>query len=386
MSTAADGRHAGRDAVLAAAATAVVWVVSATAVEPPADTSPVAGIVLGVVVGVLLFALRRHPVAALSACAAAVVAYQLTGWPAIGLVWPLLLPIWSAAAAGRLRPAAAVVVVLALGSAGWRLLVERDGPLVLLGEAQGLVVAGLALAVGDAVWQRRRRAIEAAASATAAAAAAEQDAQRRLAEQRLAVAADLHDVAAHHLVLIGLQLRLAEDSGLGASPACRAAISAALRAHDDALRETTRTVRLLHGQPPLEPPPALADLDRLRPVADQAGVQLTIDVDDALRVSPPVALTVFRIAQEALTNTLRHSTAGRADLTLDAAGSELHLRFADDGQVDPAGATPPPLRSAGLGLAGMAARAESLGGRFRTSRGRGGCFVVEAWFPRQDTA
>ena len=364
-----------RDLGTGAAAAVVVWMCVAAAVEPGAHARAVVGAALGGVVGVVLVVLRHRPGLGLVGCAAAVIAYQLSGYPAIGLSWPLLVPMWAAARAGGLTPAAVLVGVLGLGSAGWRTLVEDDGVSVLLGEAQSLAVAGLALAVGDAMWQRDRRAVEREAAAAAAAEAAEQDAQGRLVEQRLVLAADLHDLAAHHLVLIGLQLRLAEESAEGASQACVAAISAALRAHDDALRETTRTVRLLHGEPPLGPPPVLGDLDRLRSVARGAGVELSLDVDRDLEVSPAVALTIFRVAQEALTNTLRHSSAQRLDLALHENRSGLHLSVVDSG---------PPrshVGTGGLGLLGMTARVEDLGGRLSAGSGASGAFTVEAWLP-----
>src|SRR5690606_6075857 len=157
---------------------------------------------------------------------------------------PLLLPYLGAAAAGYLFHAIATAVTLSAATFAWRVFVEHDLALfVLVGESQTLVVIGLALAVGEAAWQRRRWADEVRARLARAEEDARLERERVLAEQRLAVAADLHDVVAHSLTVIGLQLRLAAETFDDDPDACRAALETAVSAHDDAVRETQTTVR-----------------------------------------------------------------------------------------------------------------------------------------------
>ncbi|MFC7550260.1 sensor histidine kinase [Plantactinospora sp. GCM10030261] len=367
-----------RDSTLAVLVAVSVWTVAALADEPGSRPVESAGWLLGLLLGVLQFGRRRRPLAVLVASAGAVFAYHLLGYPAIGTVWPLLLPYLGAAAGGHLRHAVALALAMTAGSAGWRILDEGEWPLgVLVGEAQSLVVVGLALAVGEAVWQRHRWAEEVRRRLALADAQARREAERRLAEQRLAVAADLHDVAAHNLVVIGLQLRLAEETVDSEPAACRAAVAAALAAHDEAVRETTRTVRLLRSDAPLRPVPTLADLDRLPQVARGAGVELRVELDEVRDVPASVALATYRIAQEALTNTIKHAGTDRASLTVRRDGDTLHLRFADAGTggVSAGGGR------GGHGIAGMRERVRGLGGRLEAGPVGGGGFRVDAWLP-----
>ncbi|MEH0986172.1 sensor histidine kinase [Micromonospora sp. CPCC 205556] len=373
-----------RDTAAAGLVAGSVWLAVDIAVEPASRSPGLAGWALGGVLGALQLAGRRRPVTVLALSAAAVVAYHLAGYPAIGLGWPLLVPYARAATAGRLLPAALVAVLISVGDVGWRTGVEGEAALpVLVGEAQTLIVVGLALAVGEAAWQRRRWAGEVRDRLARAAEENRRVAAQRMTEQRLAVAADLHDVAAHSLVVIGLQLRIAEETVTVDPPACRAAVAAALAAHDEALRETTRTVRLLRGGSdedgvaPLAPAPGLADLDRLRAVAGAAGVELEVRVTPGSELTGSVALAVYRICQEALTNTIRHSGARRARLLVENAGDGVHLRFDDDGRP---GALP---AQGGHGLAGMSDRARSVGGRLRAGPGPERGFLVEAWLPAE---
>ncbi|MEU1842627.1 sensor histidine kinase [Micromonospora sediminicola] len=388
-------RRRGRDAALAAAVAVSMWAVTALAEEPASLPLGPAGWLVGAVLGGLQLARRRRPLAVLLVSTTVIVAYHVLGYPAVGTAWPLLLPFLGAAAGGHLRYAVPLVAALSVANVGWRVLVEREWPLgVLVGEARDLVVLGLALAVGEAVWQRRRWAEEVRRRVARADEEARREAERRLAEQRLSVAADLHDVVAHSLVVIGLQLRLAEETVDTEPEACRAAIAAALAGHDDAVRETARTVHLLRDPTPapLRPAPTLADLHLLPEVARRAGLELRVDIDGGRDVPASVAQAAYRIAQEALTNTLKHAGAAQASLTLRREGRALHLRFADPGGVSvvptgsvrctsaPGDGGQPP---GGHGIIGMRERARGVGGRLEAGPDGGG-FRVDAWLPVGD--
>jgi signal transduction histidine kinase len=187
-------------------------------------------------------------------------------------------------------------------------------------------------------------------------------------------------VAGHRLVLIGLQLRLAEAALERDPRACRRALAAATTAHAEAMADTAATVRLLQdvdGRRPRPPGPGLEQLPDLVAAAADAGVHLRLDVRvDAAGVPAAVTLVAFRICQEAVTNTLRHSTARRADLSVVAGTRRLAIRYLDHGParsgVDGA--------SGGFGIAGMTARARTLGGTLRAGRCGAG-HLVEAALP-----
>jgi signal transduction histidine kinase len=341
-----------------------------------------AGSVLSLLMGGLQLARRRHPGGVLVASAAAIVGYQLLGFPAIGTVWPLLVPLFGAAAAGRLGLAIGVAATLSAASAGWRLVVEREvAVLVLVGELQGLAVVGLAVATGAAAWQRGRWAQEVRRRAAAAAAATRREADRAMTAQRFAVAAELHDVAAHNLVVIGLQLHLAQET-LGDDPeSARRAIRIALATHDRALSDTAAAVRLLRTESGLtqaRPASGPTDVHRLVAVAADARLDLRVDTADDLALPDVLARVAFRVCQEALTNTLRHTAARQARLSLARDGGGVRIRFTDDGGAP----RPTPRATPGHGLTCMAERVRRVGGRLSAGPdGSGAGFVVDAWLP-----
>ncbi|WP_425604546.1 ATP-binding protein [Novilysobacter erysipheiresistens] len=91
-------------------------------------------------------------------------------------------------------------------------------------------------------------------------------------------------------------------------------------------------------------------------------------------------LACFRIAQEALTNALRHADAQRVSVTLSATGDRIELRIEDDGSGFDAG------RTHGLGLVTMRERAQQLGGRFEVEAGADGGTRVSASLPMREAA
>lgn len=378
-----------RDLLFGFGAAVVIWLVADVATEPALHSSGPAAWVLGAVVGAAQLLRRRLSATALVVSAGAVVAYNLAGYPAVGLVWPLLAPYLLATVAGHLRLALGLAVTLGGASLLWRTAVEHD-PLVVVitGELQALAVVGLALAVGEAVWQRGRWAAEVRLRMSRVRLQARRDAEQHATEQRLAVAADLHDVVAHQLVVIGLGLRLAEETLHDDPAACAKAIASALTAHDAAVRETAATVRLLRDSrigdadatgpaEPLAPVPGIADLPELRKVAAAAGVDLDIRTDVTVHLSAATELVMYRICQEAVTNTIKHARASSAIITVDATGPEVTVTIRDDGTGHAeAGAAP-----GGYGMAGMTERARRLGGDLRAGPTDDVGYLVEARLP-----
>jgi hypothetical protein len=140
-----------------------------------------------------------------------------------------------------------------------------------------------------------------------------------------------------------------------------------------------------------EPQPTLARLDDLVAQMRDAGLVVDVHVDGPLDdLAPAVGLSAYRIAQEALTNTLKHAgTDARVRLTVTRRTTALELRVSDDGPVDP-DAEPSPAaddvarRQAdgpGLGIVGMHERATLLGGELHTGPRPDGGFEVRAWLP-----
>ncbi|MFD9002209.1 sensor histidine kinase [Streptomyces sp. NPDC059582] len=211
----------------------------------------------------------------------------------------------------------------------------------------------------------------------------EEEARRRVAEERLRIARDLHDLLAHSITLIGVQTSVAAHV-LAADPERldRTAVAQALddiaetcRSARGELRTTLEVLRE-HDSPEVGGPlPGLHGLADLAAAARTAGarVELSVTADAA---PPAVGAAAYRIVQEALTNAVRHG--GRDDLTVRvsvAGGADaLRVNVTDDGAG--AGAGPP-----GFGLVGMRERARSVGGTMAAGPGADGGFEVTALLP-----
>lgn len=219
----------------------------------------------------------------------------------------------------------------------------------------------------------------------------EEEARRRVAEERLRVARDLHDLLAHTITLVGVQTSVAAHI-LAADPD-RLDRTAVAKALDD-IAETCRTARgelrttlevLREGQGEgfgtedgRGPLPGLAGLPDLAETARAAGAKVEVEVR-AEGVPPAVGAAAYRIVQEALTNAVRHG--GREDLTVRVRlyGGEgaLRVEVADDGVGEPQDAP----EICGFGLVGMRERARSVGGTLEAGPGEDGGFTVSAVLP-----
>ncbi|MGW3645890.1 sensor histidine kinase [Streptomyces sp. NPDC000878] len=222
----------------------------------------------------------------------------------------------------------------------------------------------------------------------------EEEALRRVAEERMRIARDLHDVVAHHLVLANLQAG-AVAGRLPDRPVEAARIVADLTGTTaSALRELKATVGLLRhsddrDQPdlPTEPTPGLARLSELAASFEHAGLKVAVTIEgEPQPLSAGADVTAYRIAQEALTNVTKHAAARSAEVRLTYCAASVVLAVTDDGPGRQR-ATPPapdsPCPSGGYGLIGMRERAHSVGGQFRAERRREGGFGVVAELPIQ---
>ncbi|MFI9834662.1 sensor histidine kinase [Streptomyces sp. NPDC051913] len=207
----------------------------------------------------------------------------------------------------------------------------------------------------------------------------EPEALRRVTEERMRIARDLHDVVAHHLLLAKIQAD-AVARVLHTRPDEAARLAAELTdTASSALRELKATVGLLrHVDDPMEPQalaPGLARLPALIASFEAAGLRVTVTEEGEPRpLTAGVDLTGYRIVQEALTNVAKHAETGSAEVRLVHARDRLTLIVTDDG---PGGGARHRHVDSGFGLVGMRERAHSVGGRLRAGpRARGGFEVV----------
>ena len=208
-------------------------------------------------------------------------------------------------------------------------------------------------------------------------------AARHADEERLRIAADLHDVLAHELALITVQAN-AGIAMLHRDPErAGAALRAIKVAGNSALAQLRTVLESLRadGQAPRMPTPLSSretDLARLVDGAERAGLTVDVRTSGRPRTLPvPVDLTAYRIVQEALTNAVRHAGPGTAvTLLVEHRADTLAVIVTDDGAGTPAGQP-----GGGNGLPGMSDRVTALGGTLRAEPLPGGGFVVAAELP-----
>lgn len=129
------------------------------------------------------------------------------------------------------------------------------------------------------------------------------------------------------------------------------------------------------------PQRGIADLPTLARADAVPAVEVTLDAT-LTRLAPPVDAAIYRIAQESLTNAVRHGrSASRIDIAVCRVGEFVTLRVTDDGRTDPSAAPEP-----GFGLLGMAERVQLLGGSFSAGPAPEGGWVVEAALPVEAVA
>jgi signal transduction histidine kinase len=197
-------------------------------------------------------------------------------------------------------------------------------------------------------------------------------------QERVALARELHDTVAHHVSAIAVQ---AQAGGVvaGIQPDKAADVLAAIESEAArTLAEMRSMVRVLREEDAVtySPQPGVADLAALARSDATPAVEVSLDVSSA-RLAGPVDAALYRLAQESLTNALRHAQgATRVGIDVRRESDTVKLRVADDGRTEP-GPAPEP----GFGLLGMAERARLLGGSFSAGPGPEGGWVVEAVLP-----
>ena len=211
--------------------------------------------------------------------------------------------------------------------------------------------------------------------------------ERRVAEERVLIAAELHDVLAHGLAVANVQASVAAhliDQLPRRGDASLQELSSTLHSLSDTSRATLHELRavldVLHGGEgePTEPAPQLGELQRLVEMAEAADVRVDVETDGLPDELPStVSVVAYRIIQESLTNVIRHSTAKHATVRLDQDGHQLRIAVTDHGPARPSST----VTSAGFGILGMTGRAQAVGGELLAGPQESGGFEVRASLP-----
>ncbi|SDT43578.1 sensor histidine kinase [Actinoplanes derwentensis] len=256
-----------------------------------------------------------------------------------------------------------MMVLLVVGTAFSSGSAESPG---LAGMAVALMVAGAGWSIGWALRERRHQAEE----------TVRQNTLRAVAEERLRIARDMHDTVGHSLSLITVKSAIANHVARQRPEEVVAALAVIEAESRSALAELRRVVGALRTEPGYEPSPTLDDLRRLADNAESAGVSVHLEVRGCDDLPEPVALTVFRLVQESLTNVVRHAAPTSCQVDVESTGHELRISITDDGTR-----RPPTAARDGTGLVGMRERVVAYGGTFTAGPRSGGGFAVVATIP-----
>ncbi|MDA8371733.1 MAG: sensor histidine kinase [Nocardiopsaceae bacterium] len=281
--------------------------------------------------------------------------YRWQGW-LLGFAQFLVLHVWEAIAYGSPR----------------------------LGPAFGVLAWMLVILIFAEVMRKRREYLDAVHANTEEAARTREEAfRRRVADERVQLAREVHDTVAHNISLINVQAGTALyliDSEPERAAEALATIKHTSKETLQELRATLNVLRSVDEKAPRSPTP---DLDRLADLIEGArgtGLDIRLDVrGDRRRLPTNVEAAAYRIVQESLTNTVRHADATAVDVDVCYTSGWLELHVQDNGAALVSGFT------AGNGITGMRERAQALGGELEVGARPEGGFAVRARLPGIDT-
>jgi len=191
-------------------------------------------------------------------------------------------------------------------------------------------------------------------------------------QERNRLAREIHDGLGHYLTAINIQIKAAQAFIEQDPPQAKVALENAQNLSQEALADVRRSISELRSDPSTASP-LPARLAALLEETRRAGIQTELKVQGAPEpLSPQVDFTLYRAAQEALTNVRKHASASHASLSLVYTENSLRLEVCDDG----VGAQQ---ASGGFGLTGLEERVQLLGGALtvKTAPGQGFCLAVE---------
>ncbi|MER7404805.1 sensor histidine kinase [Streptomyces sp. NPDC000070] len=361
---------------LAIAAVVAVFTGSDAAVNDPGHRQAdwVTWLLFAVSIGALLVR-SRWPVAVAVVTGAAGTGWALYGHIGELLNLPVMVALYAVAVQGNRARTVRAGVIAALASGVVSLIAGID-----VAQPQGAPLLEMLwplvpLLLGEAVRGRRELVREYADRATRAEADREREARRRVEQERVRIARELHDVVAHTVSAMTVQAGLALDAFDAKPEVARAAMRQVRASGKEAVRELRATVGVLRaeGGALTGPAPRLGELTELVERVRAAGLEVTLRVD-AGKLPQLVELAAYRIVQEALTNVIKHAEARHVAVSVGQDGDRLTVEVIDDGSTA-AGL------GDGFGLVGMRERAMAVGGRVEAGPVPDGGWRVRAELP-----
>jgi signal transduction histidine kinase len=301
------------------------------------------------------------PWPSLGLAAVAPVLSGLSGWPPI-VTWSCAVLLLFAASSREGHPMRACAIVAPGVMIGTLLSPGEGGAVPTALGALISVIAAAAVGSGLRVQHQYRASLE--QRAADAVATRELEAERRVAEERVRIARDLHDVIGHEIAVVSMQLGVAEVTLPAGADETRTALNAARAGVRNVLTETQHVLSVLRSSDAattssdeaLAPAPGIEQLTELIASYEQIGLRVDAHLEPLGPVPVPVGVTLYRVVQESLTNAHRHGD-GRATVALARSGGNVVLDVRNRRRV-----SPPDMRTSGLGLVGMRERVTAVGG------------------------
>lgn len=324
---------------------------------------------------------RRRPVWALAATTLVTLTYMSLDYPGGPPTLLVLVALYAVAAAGHRWWAWTVTGIFAVVGSAFRAVIEGDALVVVALNAALFVLAAL---LGEAVYSRQALAAAARQHVALVEQEREQEASRRVIEERLHIARELHDVMAHTVTTMSVQAGAAADLLDQRPEQARAVLQDLRRSSSEAMRELQATVSVLRagadatdsGAGSRAPAPGLQRLGDVIADAQRTGLQIEATTTGPPRPLPSaVEVAAFRLVQEALTNIVRHAEATAATVTIRYDPDALIVEIEDDGRGPDEDATD------GFGLVGLRERVQAVGGLLRTGIAPSGGFRLHARMP-----
>jgi len=249
-----------------------------------------------------------------------------------------------------------------------------------------LAVFAIAWVIGDNLRTRRAYLAELEARAARLEREREEQADRAVADERVRIARELHDVIAHNVSVMVVQAAAGEDvfdEDPGKARESLAAVASTGRAALAELRRLLGVIRVEDDrvEPAYTPQPGIEYIDELVRQVRETGLPVGLSVLGEPRPVPEgVGLCAYRIVQEALTNTLKHAHASTAQVQLRYVSDALELQVLDDGR----GASAVNGTASGQGLIGMRERVALFGGELTAGPRTGPGYEVRARLPLEE--
>jgi signal transduction histidine kinase len=368
---------------LGVAAVAVLGVLVAPDQQVGFRDLDVMAVLLSLTQGLPLVARRRAPVAVLGVVSVATLGFLAAGYPPLTTaLLGAVVATYGAAAYGRPHRTvigAGLVVGLVLSLVAVSALRSLG---LAAGEVVALVLAFVtAWVLGDRMRTRRAYLRELEDRAHRLEQDRDREASAAVDAERARIARELHDVVAHGVSVIVLHARGAQEVADTDPAALRRSLDLIEATGREALSELRTVLGALRADEDAGadrgPLPGVTDVGELARRSRDAGVDVDVLVEGIQRPVPPgVGLSAYRIAQEALTNVRKHSTATSARVVLRYAPDCLLVQIVDDGQ-----ALSSSTASAGHGLVGMRERVTIFGGELTAGPRAGGGYEVLAVLP-----